>query len=293
MQDFVYLPKGGAANAILKMWNVTVSRGVRGFKDHSHTAFELSVLKEGSGIYAVGGKEIPFNGGDVAVFCSNKPHCITNVEKELKLLNLQFEPRLLWGARNDSLSERAQSMCFFHNSDFPYILKADTPIAQTVKALILQIENEFKEKKSEYRFAIKNLLNSILIILIRQGNYLSPNADTVDREHLKIMRKAMDYIENNLSEPLYLEDIAQRVGMSPSYFSTLFRKISSNTLTHYINERRISLAMHLLTCEGESTMLSIAVKCGYNNTANFNKVFKSIVGVTPTEYKKYGGVPLS
>ena len=293
MQDFVYLPNGGSTNAILKMWNVIVPCGVRGFKDHSHTAFELSVLKEGSGVYAVGGKEIPFNQGDVAVFCSNKPHCITTVENELKLLNLQFEPRLLWGAKNDSLSERAQSMCFFHNSEFPCILKAESSVAQTVKALLLQIENEFKEKNSEYRFAIKNLLNSILITLIRQGNYLSPNADTVDREHLKIMRKAMDYIESNISEPIYLEDISQKVGMSPSYFSTLFRKISSTTLTHYINERRINLALHLLACEGENTILSIAVKCGYNNTANFNKVFKSIVGVTPTEYKKRGGVPLS
>lgn len=287
------MPRGGSATAILKMWNVTVPCGVRGFNDHSHTAFELSVLKEGSGVYAVDGKEILFNQGDVAVFCSNKPHCITNVEKELKLLNLQFEPSLLWGAKNDSLSEKAQNMCFFHNSEFQCILKADTPVAQTVKALLLQIENEFKEKNAEYRFAIKNLLNSILITLIRQGNYLSPNADTVDRAHLKIMRKAMDYIENNLSESLYLEDIAQRVGMSPSYFSTLFRKISTTTLTHYINERRISLAMHLLNCEGESTMLSIAVKCGYNNTANFNKAFKTVVGVTPTEYKKHGGVPLS
>lgn len=292
VSDFIYLEKGTNANAVLKMWNVIVPTGNREKREHSHTAMEISLFKRGSGIYNVEGKEYSFCEGDVVIFCSNEHHCITKVNEELKILNFQFEPRLLWGTKYDSLSETAQSLCFFHRKEFNSVVH-DTDFAKELKKYLLSIEEEFTEKKPEYCFAIKNILNNMMLAIVRNGNYLDKGVAAVETSHLRTMRKTMDYIENNLTEPLYLEEIAAKQGISPSYFSTLFKKVTGTTLTRYINERRIGLALHLLSVNSDDTMLGIAVKCGYNNTANFNKAFRSITGVTPTEYKKYGGVPLS
>ena len=52
----------------------------------------------------------------------------------------------------------------------------------------------------------------------------------------------------------------------------------------YVNSRRIDAAIRLLA-DNELNILDIAVKCGFNNTANFNKTFKKITGLTPTEYR--------
>jgi hypothetical protein len=57
--------------------------------------------------------------GDIFIFSSNEYHCITEVgEKGLKLTNLHFEPRYLWGTSTDSFSETNMNICFSHNKDF-------------------------------------------------------------------------------------------------------------------------------------------------------------------------------
>ena len=65
-------------------------------------------------------------------------------------------------------------------------------------------------------------------------------------------------------------------------------KVGTSTLAHTggrLNIRRTELAKHLLAHE-EDTILSIALRCGFNNTANFNRIFKAVVSTTPREYRK-------
>ena len=51
------------------------------------------------------------------------------------------------------------------------------------------------------------------------------------------------------------------------------------------------MAIRLITSDGlRKNMIDIAAECGFNNTANFNKTFKQITGMTPSDYKKNGGV---
>ena len=148
---------------------------------------------------------------------------------------------------------------------------------------------EFSKKPAEYALQIKNYLNMIIISLIRSFNYTSDNV-AVSRDRLNSVKNTIKYIDTHLSEPITLQMLAENAGMTPNYFSTLFKKISGITLWDYINSRRIQATMQLLKGEKQLNILEIATQCGFNNTANFNKIFKKVSGLTPKEYRASGDI---
>ena len=80
----------------IKTFHSTVSPTKRSYNAHHHTECELSVFIDGEGIYSVRGREYHFKPMEVFLFGSNEEHCITAIDKEINLLNIQFEPRILW-----------------------------------------------------------------------------------------------------------------------------------------------------------------------------------------------------
>ncbi|MBQ8358550.1 MAG: AraC family transcriptional regulator [Oscillospiraceae bacterium] len=99
------------------------------------------------------------------------------------------------------------------------------------------------------------------------------------------VQKALTYIDANLAGSLSLRTLAETLNVSSSYLSTLFKKETGQTITEYINQRRVKHAKHLL----ESTRLqvqTIAQHCGIVDVQYFSRVFKRIAGMTPKEYRE-------
>ena len=104
------------------------------------------------------------------------------------------------------------------------------------------------------------------------------------KDYSPLIQKAVTYIDANLAGDLGLRSLAETLGVSSSYLSSLFRQDTGQTLTDYINRRRIKYAMHLL----ETTRLqvqTVAQHCGIVDVQYFSKVFKRQAGMTPKEYR--------
>ena len=69
--------------------------------------------------------------------------------------------------------------------------------------------------------------------------------------------------------------------------SHIFKKTVGISLWDYITSKRIETAMAFLSNKDDCNMLDIAVNCGFNNTANFNKAFRRVTGLTPTEFRRH------
>lgn len=99
------------------------------------------------------------------------------------------------------------------------------------------------------------------------------------------VQRAITIIDADLSANLTLQVLAGRLNVSSSYLSALFRKETGQTLTDFINQRRIQHAMYLL----ETTHLqvqTIAQHCGFLDVHYFTKVFKRIAGHTPRQHRQ-------
>ena len=98
------------------------------------------------------------------------------------------------------------------------------------------------------------------------------------------IRKALRYISDHYSEHLELHQVAEAVGLSPSYFSTLFRQTVGMNFRDHLNWIRVEESKRLLLNK-TYTLADIAVSMGFPDQSYYCKVFKKIVGVTPGKYR--------
>ena len=98
------------------------------------------------------------------------------------------------------------------------------------------------------------------------------------------IRKALRFMADNYNEHLELHRVAEYVGLSPSYFSTMFREVVGITFREHLCRLRVEGSKHLLL-SGQYSMADIAISMGFPDQSYYCKVFKRIVGVTPGRYR--------
>lgn len=274
---------------LMELFNSVVeTSGKRENREHHHTQFEISLFKAGSGRYTVGNKEYAFEKDDVFLFSTHEQHCITQIDSEegIVLMNIQFEPRFVWSASNDMFDSKFLGFFFNRNSSFENRLDRNNPTTAVIRKLMLDMECEFQEKKTEYELMTKVILLNILVLLMRDYGYTEKyQSYHLDPESLLCMEHAIEYIDRHLTEELTLEEISKRANMSKAYFCTVFKKLNGITAWDYITTKRVELAMKMIK-NANMTMLETACSCGFNNTANFNRAFKKITGLMPSQYRK-------
>ncbi len=108
----------------------------------------------------------------------------------------------------------------------------------------------------------------------------------------KSVFSSLEMIENRISDKLTVEMIASSIYFSKYHYGRLFREIVGDTVMEYVTKRRLTLAGEELI-KTNSTVLDIALKFGYDTHEGFTRSFKSYMGVTPTEYRKYNLTAIS
>lgn len=98
----------------------------------------------------------------------------------------------------------------------------------------------------------------------------------------------VDRITGDLAEPLLASTAAVELGMSESRFSRFFRRATGNTFTDFVNLVRVNRACQLLM-ETDRQVTRICYDVGFNNVANFNRRFREIKGMTPSEFRHQAG----
>lgn len=101
------------------------------------------------------------------------------------------------------------------------------------------------------------------------------------------IKEAISYIENKYVEDITLEDVAAYVGITPQHFSKVFKEETGYNYIEWVSKLRIDLAKRYLSA-GEKNIREICYMVGYRDPNYFSRIFKKIVGKTPTEYVKSG-----
>ncbi len=106
-----------------------------------------------------------------------------------------------------------------------------------------------------------------------------------EEKSTNVIRMARAYIEENFDKELSLDEVSQRVNISPYYFSKVFKEENGVSFIEYLTNIRIEKAKELLS-HSDYSMKEICQMCGYQDPNYFSRTFKKNVGVTPTEYKE-------
>jgi two-component system, response regulator YesN len=148
-------------------------------------------------------------------------------------------------------------------------------------------------KVVEQLFEIKHSVDAAKELL-KYDNYITGNILTEERlkkeykpsqSAADMMEEALDYIRNNFQTDLGMEQIAEHVGLSVSYFSLLFKQKTGLTFLDYLTNVRMEYACLFLQNTDLKTY-EIAEKVGYTDQRYFSQVFKRKMKKTPSEYRK-------
>lgn len=106
-----------------------------------------------------------------------------------------------------------------------------------------------------------------------------------DETNKKAIRNIISIIESNYSEDISLESLAEKVYLSPSYFSYLFKKEIGQSLVKYITSYRLEKAKDLLM-NTNMKIIDICEKVGFTNASYFGLTFKNYYGTSPAKFRE-------
>ncbi|EOS01151.1 hypothetical protein C799_03005 [Bacteroides thetaiotaomicron dnLKV9] len=113
---------------------------------------------------------------------------------------------------------------------------------------------------------------------------VNPKDITISSLDEKLMQKAMELINSNLSNSEYsIEDLSSDMAMSRSHLYRKIHSITGQTPTDFVRSIRLKKAAEMLK-EGEMTVVEVAYTVGFNTPGYFTKSFKKMFGVLPTQY---------
>ncbi|MBC5706508.1 helix-turn-helix transcriptional regulator [Hungatella sp. L12] len=101
---------------------------------------------------------------------------------------------------------------------------------------------------------------------------------------MEIIQRAIDYIEENLTQELIIEELAGVAALSPFYFQRLFRRLVKTPVREYTRLRRLAKICELLR-DTDRTVLDIAEEYHFSGHANFTRAFKKAFNITPDEMR--------
>jgi len=106
--------------------------------------------------------------------------------------------------------------------------------------------------------------------------------------HAVALRKAENFIMENFTRKISLKEISSVAGLSPPYFSTIFKEEMGENLSKYLNRLRVEKASRLLL-DTEMSLSEIAACCCFEDQSWFSKIFKAYIGISPGKYRNQGG----
>jgi AraC-like DNA-binding protein len=140
----------------------------------------------------------------------------------------------------------------------------------------------YYENQEENRWFLKAYIYELIAFLYSKS-FITPLM-TYSLNIAKI-EPIVRYIDNNFKLPITLEDICNEVKYSKYFICHNFKAITGSTIFEYINFLRVLYAVERLKLKN-STISDIAIESGFSSVTYFDRVFRNIIGCSPSVYRK-------
>lgn len=262
---------------------------------HRHEFMQINYIYKGNMKHFINGHEFKVMSGDIFIIPPYVPHSLIDSETpDGQVIEFEFMPEFI----NQNFQNMEVIQSFF---DFAYIepfLVSENNVKPRLnlcgnarieaEAILNEALKEYTEKHSGYSLLIKSLALKLLIIVGREFTRDLEGTDSVGlyARHREAIHNSIRYINDHYNRQLSVEEVAKVSMLSQSYFSYLFKNITSKTFVEYLNGIRLANAMELLKST-DMRVLDICYEVGFNNVNHFNKLFRKSEGITPLAFRKH------
>jgi len=156
--------------------------------------------------------------------------------------------------------------------DLPLLMKG--ALTGEILSLFTAFTPQYLSGQTRGKEKASNIVGYILEVLTEFNISISRN------HHI---RKAIKYINEHVSEPITLTDLASVLHLTREYTANIFKKETGMTVSAFVNDRKLSLASDMLR-SGDVSIGEIAKSLGYENYGYFSRIFKKKFGISPMRY---------
>ena len=250
-------------------------------KLHQHKEIQISLIAEGEGTYIIGDCVGEFKKNDIFVIGEDLPHIFkrdTAFINETDMVSLFFSKNS-YGEGFFNLPEFEHFQNFFNDASLGFKVLSNK---EKLSLHLSQIK-----KRSKYK-QFTTFLEIIGIISEGKKRTLSSliNLKKYAGNEGKRMSDIFQYTMNNYHNEISLDQVSDIANMTPNAFCRYFKQRTNKTFVNFLIDIRIGNACKLLAKNNDLNITEISYKSGFNNLANFNRKFKAIKGITPSEYRK-------
>ena len=257
------------------------------FPIHFHPELELNYIKNGKGVRRIVGdhiEEIPDI--ELVLVGPNLPHvwelhaceCKKIHEITIHINNDLLDDKLL----DRKIFKPIKDMIARSYHGILFSEKTAQEMAPRLKKLSKIAGIDYYLEFVSILYDLSNSRNQRML-----STFVSQKKEFDNSSKIKIV---YDYIQANFQNKISLNEISELINMSPISFNRFIKNRTGKTFVNYVNCTRISYATRLLL-EEELTIGEISYKCGFNNIANFNRIFKKTKNCTPSEFKnEFNGI---
>ena len=230
---------------------------------HFHKNFEIIYVLSGEVICNVNGTEKTLKKGEFGMILSNEIHAYNSKGESLSWV-IVFSDDFVHTFKKhttDKIGERFDFKCNEVNENFikENLINNPNPDIYTLKSCLYTLCGEY----------------------IRQVNLKEKTSKSE-----QLMQLILDYISINYKNNITLSHMAKNLGYNYHYLSKSFNRIFDMPFNDFLNSYRLDNALTLLTADSNKTITDIALESGFQSVRSFNQIFKSRVGISPSEYKK-------
>ncbi len=255
------------------------------FLPHYHRETELIYLRAGSAHIGVGSVKLLCREGDLVVCRGGDTHYSNDGSDDSVMDFLIFDPmeteRLCAGRQN-----------------LPPVIRAEALRAAGMdkycEKVYDTIHDELERREDGWDTLVRLEIAGLMTRLERYFHAENGRLPALGGSGMfDRLGRLMEYLEVNYGQQVRLEDAAAVMGYEPTYCSRVFRTLTGMSFSKYLNAVRVGKAIDMLRseCDGKHRDIAgIALRCGFE-VRNFNRVFKSQTGMTPSEFAAAGALP--
>ncbi len=234
----------------------------------NHHYFILLLACSGTGQYELGEETYSIEPGTALLTFPFQVHCHKEASDELSWLFIRFE------AETDGLINPLRH--------------SPRQLTDQVMSQALRLVQIFQDSDAQPSPTL-SLQSSLSVVALMQSVLAAPVKTGVrkaseDNDEMKLMIK--DFVEQNMSDSIQIVDVADDLGLSPSYLRALFSKYYGISLGHFILKLKVTYACQFLR-NSTMQMQEIANATGFNSGFSFSRAFKRMMQLTPREYRDW------
>lgn len=245
--------------------------GISPVASHFHDCHQLIYVVRGSAEFVIGARHYRATPGTLLVISRLEAHGVYDQSPDYCRYTVQITGAL--SEKEDP--EGLMGLLVNRPGDFSHGMAVEG-----CQALLEMLARECEVPGPMSGYLRRLLLQQLLLHICRSH----PELMEAPSENWKLIRSIQQDFEADPAKKWTLRDLAQQHHLSESYLSHLFKKITGRSVMGYLQSTRIAEAKRLLT-HTEADIGTVVERCGFSDCSNFSRTFKSLTGMTPSQFR--------